>query len=96
MTYGLFSKIERRTGRPPYDVFCKKQPIAWVGARAHQLVTGGMSFGSCAYGATGIQQEAMLLPGLKLVEKGEIRQDIWRMRFMTGQALVVDGGASHF
>jgi N-methylhydantoinase B len=53
--------------------------VAWSGACAHQLDTGGMSFGSWAYKATEVQQEAMLLPGVKLVEGGEIRDDIWRL-----------------
>jgi hypothetical protein len=65
------------------------RPRAPAGHRRHE-------FWKLRVWRAGIQQEAMLLPGLKLVEKGEIRQDIWRMRFMTGQALVVDGGASHF
>lgn len=60
-------------------VFHEGKRIAWVGACAHQLDVGGMSFGSWAYGATHIQQEAMLLPGLKIVEGGEVRQDIWTM-----------------
>ena len=38
-----------------------------------------MSFGSWAIGATEIQQEAMLLPGIKLVEGGVLRQDLWQM-----------------
>jgi N-methylhydantoinase B len=38
-----------------------------------------MSFGSWAIGATEIQQEAMLLPGVKLVEGGVLRQDLWQM-----------------
>ena len=38
-----------------------------------------MSFGSWACAATDVQQEAMLLPGVKIVENGEIREDIWQM-----------------
>ena len=60
-------------------IFHRGKHVAWAGACAHQLDTGGMSFGSWAYGATEIQQEAMLLPGVKLVEAGELRQDIWQM-----------------
>jgi len=60
-------------------VFHEGKRIAWVGACAHQLDMGGMSFGSWAYQATEIQQEAILLPGLKIVEGGEVRQDIWQM-----------------
>jgi len=60
-------------------IFANGRRIAWAGSCAHQLDVGGMSFGSWAYSATDVQQEAMLLPGVKLVENGEVRQDIWQM-----------------
>ncbi|MGE0007530.1 MAG: hydantoinase B/oxoprolinase family protein [Parvibaculaceae bacterium] len=60
-------------------IFSEDRLIAWAGSCAHQLDTGGMSFGSWAYSATDVQQEAMLLPGIKIVENGEIREDIWQM-----------------
>jgi N-methylhydantoinase B len=60
-------------------IFAGDRRIAWAGSCAHQLDVGGMAFGSWAYGATDVQQEAMLLPGVKLVENGEIREDIWQM-----------------
>ena len=53
--------------------------VAWAGSCAHQLDVGGMSFGSWAVGATEVQQEAMLLPGIKLVQDGELRDDLWQM-----------------
>lgn len=53
--------------------------VAWAGSCSHQLDMGGMNFGSWGVGATEIQQEAMLLPGLRFVEQGEVRQDLWRM-----------------
>jgi N-methylhydantoinase B len=60
-------------------VFYRGELVAWVGSCAHQIDVGGMSFGSWSLKATEIQQEAMLLPGVKVVEGGEIRQDIWQM-----------------
>lgn len=60
-------------------IFHEGRHIAWAGSCAHQLDVGGMNFGSWSLKATEIQQEAMLLPGVKIVEGGEIRQDIWRM-----------------
>jgi N-methylhydantoinase B len=53
--------------------------VAWAGSCAHQLDVGGMSFGSWAVKATEIQQESMLLPGIKLVDGGELREDLWQM-----------------
>ena len=60
-------------------VFHMGRHVAWAGSCAHQLDVGGMSFGSWAIGATEIQQEAMLLPGIKLVEGGRLREDLWQM-----------------
>ncbi|MBO9524158.1 MAG: hydantoinase B/oxoprolinase family protein [Nocardioidaceae bacterium] len=60
-------------------VFAEGRRVAWVGACAHQIDVGGMNFGSWSLGARGIQEEAMLLPGIKLVERGEIRADLWSM-----------------
>jgi N-methylhydantoinase B len=60
-------------------IFYEGERIAWVGSCAHQLDVGGMVFGSWNTQATEIQQEAMLLPGVKLVEGGEIRHDLWQM-----------------
>ncbi|MDQ6821781.1 MAG: hydantoinase B/oxoprolinase family protein [Actinomycetota bacterium] len=60
-------------------IFYEGERIAWVGSCAHQLDVGGMVFGSWNTQATEIQQEAMLLPGVKLVESGELRHDLWQM-----------------
>ncbi len=60
-------------------VFHEGRHVAWAGSCAHELDVGGMSFGSWALGATEIQQEGMLLPGIKLVEGGTLRQDLWQM-----------------
>ncbi|NTA40258.1 hydantoinase B/oxoprolinase family protein [Agrobacterium salinitolerans] len=60
-------------------IFFEGRHVAWAGTCAHELDVGGMSFGSWALGSTEIQQEAMLLPGIKLVEKGTLRQDLWQM-----------------
>ena len=60
-------------------VFIGGRHVAWVGSCAHQLDMGGMNFGSWGIGATQIQQEAMLIPGIKLVESGVLRRDLWQM-----------------
>ncbi|MBI3089830.1 MAG: hydantoinase B/oxoprolinase family protein [Candidatus Tectomicrobia bacterium] len=60
-------------------VFVEDRCIAWVGTCAHVLDVGGMEFGSWCPTATERVQEAMLIPPLKLVERGRLRNDIWRM-----------------
>lgn len=53
--------------------------VAWVGCCAHQIDMGGLNFGSWGIGATTVQQEAVLMSGVRIVEGGEIRSDIWDM-----------------
>ncbi|SDG68443.1 hydantoinase B/oxoprolinase family protein [Microbacterium pygmaeum] len=60
-------------------VFYNGERIAFVGCCAHQIDIGGMNFGSWSFRARGIQEEAMLLPGIKLVEGGKLRSDLWSM-----------------
>jgi N-methylhydantoinase B len=60
-------------------IFYGGEHVAWAGSCAHQLDVGGMSFGSWAVGATEVQQESMLLPGVKLVRDGELQEDLWQM-----------------
>jgi N-methylhydantoinase B len=60
-------------------IFHQGRRIAWTGSCAHELDTGGMTFGSWSFAATDVQQEAMLLPGVKIVEGGVLREDIWQM-----------------
>ncbi len=60
-------------------VFHAGRHIAWAGSCSHQLDMGGMNFGSWGIGATEIQQEAMLIPGVRIVEQGVLRDDLWRM-----------------
>lgn len=60
-------------------IFHKGKHVAWAGACSHQLDVGGMTFGSWCFNATEVQQESMLFPGIKLVERGVVRKDLWQM-----------------
>jgi N-methylhydantoinase B len=60
-------------------IFHEGVHVAWAGSCSHQLDVGGMAFSSWAVGSTEIQQESMLLPGVKLVEGGVLREDLWQM-----------------
>lgn len=60
-------------------VFYRGERVGWVGACAHQIDMGGLNFGSWGIGATMVQQEAVLMSGVRIVEGGEIRTDIWDM-----------------
>ncbi len=56
-----------------------EQLIFWSGAMMHMSDIGGMHEGSVMLPASEAYQEGLLLPPLKLVSKGVIRQDVWRM-----------------
>jgi N-methylhydantoinase B len=58
-------------------IFHEGERIAWTGAVCHQLDVGGMVHGSFASKATDVRQEAMLIPPLKLIARGELRTDVW-------------------
>lgn len=60
-------------------VFVDGERVAWVGSCAHQIDMGGMNFGSWGVGASTVHQEAVLTSGVRIVEGGEIRTDIWDM-----------------
>ncbi len=53
--------------------------IAWSGAMTHLVDIGGIDPGGMSPRAEDCWQEGLRLPGLKLVERGEIRQDLWEM-----------------
>jgi N-methylhydantoinase B len=60
-------------------IFWDGELVMWTGACAHELDVGGMDFGSWCPKATEIQQEGMIIPPIKLIDAGEMRQDLWRM-----------------
>lgn len=68
---------------PDFSIVCPifygGELVAWSGCAAHELDVGGMVFGSWCSKATEIQQECMIVPPVKLIEKGRIRRDVWEM-----------------
>ena len=57
-------------------IFWENELIGWVGASGHQLDTGGMDPGGFSIKATDVHQEGLRMPPVKLVDRGEIRDDI--------------------
>ena len=53
--------------------------IAWAGVMAHQTDMGGMDFSSWSPNAREIWQEGLRIPAVKLVDGGELRQDVLDM-----------------
>lgn len=60
-------------------VFWEGERIAWVGACAHQLDMGGMTPSSWCPTADDYRQEGLILPPTKLVDRGVVREDVWRL-----------------
>jgi len=53
--------------------------IFWSGAMMHMADIGGMREGSMGLDASETFQEGLLLPPVRLVEAGVVRQDLWNM-----------------
>ncbi|WP_411733432.1 hydantoinase B/oxoprolinase family protein [Paeniglutamicibacter sp.] len=53
--------------------------IAWAGVMAHETDMGGMDFASWSPKAKEIWQEGLRIPAVKLVDGGELRQDVLDM-----------------
>jgi N-methylhydantoinase B len=53
--------------------------IAWAGVMAHETDMGGMNFASWCPGATEVFQEGLRIPAVKLVDRGEVREDVLEM-----------------
>ena len=53
--------------------------IAWAGVMAHETDMGGMNFASWCPGATEVYQEGLRIPAVKLVDRGEVRDDVLEM-----------------
>jgi N-methylhydantoinase B len=56
-------------------VFWDGKRVAWVVSAGHHMDIGGMTPTSMCPNATEVCQEGLLIPGLKIVEKGVVRKD---------------------
>ena len=53
--------------------------IAWAGVQAHQTDVGGMDFASWCPKAKNVYQEGIRIPCVKLIDRGELREDVLEM-----------------
>lgn len=60
-------------------IFFEGKLVSWAGVTAHQVDMGGMSVGSVSVRATEKHQEGLMMPPMRIIEKGELRKDVWRM-----------------
>jgi len=72
-------------GVHPQDVVIQKpvfsggRRVGWVALTAHMMDMGGMVPGSSAVAATECYQEALRLPPVRLIRRGEEVADIWKL-----------------
>ncbi|MFH1950239.1 MAG: hydantoinase B/oxoprolinase family protein [Pseudomonadota bacterium] len=59
-------------------LFYKNQLVMWAGFGAHEVDVGGMDFASWCPKAKDVFQEGIRIAGLKIVEAGRVREDVWR------------------
>ena len=60
-------------------VHYKGELVGWAGSMTHLVDIGGIDPGGMSPRAEDCWQEGLRLPGVKLIERGERRQDIWNM-----------------
>jgi N-methylhydantoinase B len=60
-------------------IFSGSRVIAWAGVMAHETDMGGMNFASWCPTATEVFQEGLRIPAVKLVDRGELREDVLEM-----------------
>lgn len=75
-TTGNAHQIDVGVVRP---IFAGEELIAWCWAEAHTADIGGIAPGGFAPMATETYGEALRLPGVKIVDRGRIVDDIWRI-----------------
>lgn len=59
-------------------IFYKNGLVAWAGFGAHEVDVGGMDFASWCPKAKNVYQEGIRIAGLKIVEEGHVREDVWQ------------------
>jgi N-methylhydantoinase B len=57
-------------------IYHDREVIAWAGVMAHETDMGGMDFASWSPKAREVYQEGIRIPAVKLVDQGEIREDV--------------------
>ncbi|MBI4526011.1 MAG: hydantoinase B/oxoprolinase family protein [Deltaproteobacteria bacterium] len=68
----------------------KEKLVGWSGTFVHVMDIGAMSPGGGSPGATEIFHEGLRIPGLKLVERGKLRRDVFdTLTHMTRQPVMV-------
>ncbi len=60
-------------------IFAGDEIVAWAGVEAHETDVGGMDFASWSPRAREVFQEGARIPCVKLIDRGEMREDVLEM-----------------
>ena len=60
-------------------IFVGDEILCWAGVEAHETDVGGMDFASWCPPARDVFQEGFRIPAVKLVDRGEMREDVLDM-----------------
>lgn len=71
-------------------IFYENKLVGWACAKGHQADSGGPLPGSYNPAATEIWQEALRITGVKILEKGKRRKDVWDMIFANVRFPIVE------
>ncbi len=62
-------------------IFLGEELVGWSATKGHMADIGGNVRGGYNPNATEVWQEALRIPAVKVVERGEVRQDVWDLIF---------------
>ncbi len=71
-------------------IFHGQTLVAWAACKGHQADIGGAVAGGYNPEAREVWQEALRIPPLKIVDRGVLRQDVWRMVFANIRFAIVE------
>ena len=60
-------------------IFFEDELVGWASQFGHQMDAGGRLPGSLPTGATTVFEEGLIIPPLKIVERGEVQEDVLRL-----------------
>lgn len=71
-------------------VFVGETLVGWSAAKGHMADIGGNVRGGYNPQATEVWQEALRIPAVKVIERGQIRQDVWDLIFANIRLQIVE------
>ncbi|MHC4839623.1 MAG: hydantoinase B/oxoprolinase family protein [Planctomycetota bacterium] len=71
-------------------VFVGETLVGWAAAKGHMADIGGNVRGGYNPLATEVWQEALRIPAVKVIERGQIRQDVWDLIFANIRLQIVE------